>query len=220
MPRLYLIELFSGTSSVSRALKRACSRLYDVRVESVDIHPKYHPTTCVDIRKWDYRQAIDSFLSTRRPRDVVVVHASPPCTEYSIAKTTGKRDLKTADQIVQRALRILNYARPDYWTIENPVGLLRTRPFMQRLRKYSNTCSYCRYGKAIRKNTDIWTNVDVNLKRCCSDTPCRTKAKYGTHLITAQAGPSGKIPGSRSGERVYGIPSRLVASVYWPLTGG
>lgn len=214
LPRLYVIDLFSGTGSVSRALKRAFANRYDVRVESVDIHPGYNPTSCVDIITWNYRSHLDAFLKQRRPHDVVVVHASPPCVHYSRAKTLGRRDLTGADAIVQRSLRIMKYARPDYWTMENPVGLLRTRPFMQRLRKYRNTCSYCRYGKPIRKNTDIWTNIDVDLKCCNSQTPCPAKAEYGRHPVTAQSGPSGHARGSGVRENVYSLPAQLTTAIY------
>ena len=41
-----------------------------------------------------------------------VVWASPPCTEYSCAKTVGIRDLAGADRIVERALEIINYFNP------------------------------------------------------------------------------------------------------------
>ena len=63
-----------------------------------------------------------------------VIWASAPCTEYSVAKTIGVRDLDTADAIVMRTLEIINYLSPRYYIIENPqTGMLKNRPFMQSL---------------------------------------------------------------------------------------
>ena len=187
---------------------------FDVELLSVDIHPKYKPTECTDILKWSYKKRIDDFLKKRRARDIVIAHASPPCTEYSRAKTTGVRDLNTADSLAKRSLRIMKYAKPTAWSFENPVGLLRERPFMQRLLKFRKTCSYCKYGKKYRKNTDIWTNLNVDLDRCTAETPCIQKAKTGVHPVTAQLGPSGSQPGSGVPENVYGLPSRLISHIY------
>ena len=51
--RLYLIELFSGTKSVSTAIKRSSiGHSFDIRVLSVDNLPKFDPDVCADINKW------------------------------------------------------------------------------------------------------------------------------------------------------------------------
>ncbi len=49
MRKLYILELFSGTGSVSEALKRELGSKFKVLVHSVDIHLKYNPTTQVNI---------------------------------------------------------------------------------------------------------------------------------------------------------------------------
>ena len=125
MPTFYLIELFSGTGSFGAAAKlEARAKGYAFKNLSVDIHPKYHPSSCTDIMKWDYKRDVAGFLPERLSNsDVVWVHASPPCNEYSRAKTNSPRNLPRADAMVKRALKIINYVRPDFWTIENPVGL-------------------------------------------------------------------------------------------------
>ena len=214
MRKLCILDLFSGPGSVSETLKRKLGSNVGVLVHSVDIHPKYNPTTQVNILRWNYKHALRDFLRSRRPCDVFIAHASPPCTEYSRAKTRAPRNLRVADAIAKRTLRIIKYAKPDFWTLENPTGLLRNRLFMQPLRKYRKTCSYCRYGKPFRKMTDIWTNVDCELKICSSATPCRVKRETGRHLITAQSGPSGGMEGSGAGENVYSLPRGLVLHVY------
>jgi hypothetical protein len=221
MPRhtVYLVELFSGSSSVAKAIARSLPSNWALKVHSVDIHPNYNPTTRTDILQWDYKPVLKRFLAPTDDDDVVWVHASPPCTEYSKAKTTGQRDLPLADKLVKQALRIIKYCKslaPDpsrfFWTLENPVGLLRTRPFMARLEPYLHTTSYCKWGKSFRKDTDIWTNVpDPDLPVCRNGSYCRQKEALGGHVVTAQAGPSAASVGSGSGENVYPLPGKLVA---------
>ena len=75
------------------------------------------------------------------------MHLSPPCTEYSIALANRPRRLEEADRLVQRALQILEYARPRWWTLENPDGLLKTRPCMQPLAQYMQRVCYCKYSE-------------------------------------------------------------------------
>ena len=86
--RLYLIQLFSGTKSVSRAIKRSSiGHSFDVRVLSVDSLPKIDPDVCADINRWNFKRDIDEFFRGRRKSDIVACHASPPCTEFSLALT-------------------------------------------------------------------------------------------------------------------------------------
>ncbi len=149
MPRLFLIELFAGTRSVSKAVRRSSiGRAFDdFRLLSVDVDPKFQPTVCADINRWDCKSALDTFLADRTRSDVVVVHASPPCTEFSIALTTRPRNLRAGSKNVKTALRIIDYAAPSFWIIENPAtGHLKDQPFMRKLERYKNTTCYCKWG--------------------------------------------------------------------------
>ena len=50
-----------------------------------------------------------------------MIWASPPCTEYSRAKSRyGVRQLDLAKSIVKRTLEIIDYFDPEYYGIENP----------------------------------------------------------------------------------------------------
>ena len=83
------------------------------------------PWTSCDIRSWDY---------TTFPGHFDMVWASPVCTEYSRALTTRPRRLLEGDALVLSALEIIAHFDPLMWVIENPAtGLLKTRPFMERL---------------------------------------------------------------------------------------
>lgn len=59
--------------------------------------------------------------------------------------------------LAKRTLELIDIIKPTYWFIENPRGLLRKMPFMERFRRV--TIWYCRYGDKRAKPTDLWTNV-------------------------------------------------------------
>ena len=87
-----------------------------------------------------------------------MIWASPPCTEYSKAKTKGIRDIEGANDIVQQTLDVLEYFEPKYWIIENPqTGLLKDQLCMWGIP--FKDVDYCRYGLPYRKRTRIWNNV-------------------------------------------------------------
>ena len=130
-----LLELFSGTGSVGNVFKE-----YGREVESLDRDMPADIST--DIMDWDYRS------SPYPPKHFDVIWASPPCTEYGIAKTKGTRNLELANSIVERTLEILDYFDPDIYFLENPqTGLLKSQPFMQEL-DY-NDLDYCMYGLSL-----------------------------------------------------------------------
>ena len=98
--------------------------------------------------EWDYRAAF--------PKDhFQFVWASPACTHFSLARTTGgPRDIEGATALVKRCLEIADYFGCE-WCLENPAtGLLRCQPLMQGL-AWTDTC-YCKYGFEYRKHTRLW----------------------------------------------------------------
>jgi site-specific DNA-cytosine methylase len=217
MARLYLVELFSGSGSVGHAVQARYEDDFEIMRHSVDIHAGYNPTTATDLLTWDYQPTLREFLSERTTRDLVVVWMSPPCTHYSVARTTAKtpRDLVGSDALVLKAIEIRNWVKPNYWIVENPVGMLMHRPIMASLEPFLHICSYCKYNKPFRKNTCIWTNVKVSLQRCCKATPCEHYRQHSKHAVTAQAGPSkNKTPGCKCAEAAYPIPAPLVHQLF------
>ena len=117
-PRFF--DLFSGTGSVSQAF---LERGYEVI--SLDIAPHFKPTIVADILSWDYK-------SQFRPGHFDTIFCSPPCNQFSIAKTTAPRDLEQADLLVKKSLEIIKYFCPRKGFLENPrTGLLTKRPYME-----------------------------------------------------------------------------------------
>lgn len=160
MRKLRVLDLFSGTGSVSKA---CADRPEEFDVYSLDITDKFHSPTCKqDILEWDCMQFA--------PGHFDIIMASPPCkaylqkcysskdfvlkaknglegTHYSIARTKAKtpRDIIGANKIAQRVLDIIAYYEPFVATIENPAtGGLRWQPFMQGLTVH--TVTYCMYS--------------------------------------------------------------------------
>ena len=165
------LELFSGTQSFSKGVKR----LYpDSTTITVDILPKFQPTHVADILSWDYKQYA--------PGTFDIIWASPPCTEYSKAKTQGTRNLALADSLVRKAFEIIDYFQPSVWILENVgTGLLvkrmdSIRPSLQKV-----FGDYCFYGKPYRKRTVFWSNASFILEVCPGKEKCKSIVN-GRHI--------------------------------------
>ena len=105
-----LLELFSGAKSVGKVAEQLGYEVVSLDLKDADIN--------CDILEWDYTTYPVNYFD--------IVWASPPCTEYSRAKTTGVRKINEANKIVLRTLEIIGYLNPTYFIIENPqTGLLK-----------------------------------------------------------------------------------------------
>jgi len=187
--------LFCGTKSVSRTVK------FD-EVLSVDILSKFNPDVCADILDWDYTQFPPGYFDA--------IWASPPCTQYSIAKTRGVRDIEGANKIVQRALDIITYFNPSLWFLENPqTGLLKHQALMNGIPFYD--VDYCQYGKQYKKRTRIWTNKKFFQARTCPGKLECPQITGGRHILN-----TGNFSQSRkmSVEEKYSIPEQLVSELF------
>lgn len=128
-----ILDLCGGTGSWSKPYKDAG---YDVRVITL---PDYDVQTFVP------------------PPDVYGILAAPPCTMFSLARTTAKtpRDFDAGMATVEACLRIIWEARKNgklaFWALENPKGLLR-----QFLGKPPFSFDASEFGEDYNKATDIW----------------------------------------------------------------
>lgn len=196
-----LLELFSGTKSIGRAFEALG---WDVT--SVDMDARSNPTILADVLQWDYR-------SHAPPGYYHFVWASPPCTQYSVARTTAKtpRDFAVSDEIVTRTLEIVDYFAPSAgWLLENPLtGYLKTRPVVRGL-PFRDVC-YCMYGYPYRKSTRLWGSLDGFAPRPMCLKALRCPGFDGLrHPTTAQRGPRrGESHGRYTLNQLYSIPREL-----------
>ena len=127
-----ILDLCGGTGSWSKPYAEAG---YDVRVITLPEH--------------DVRTYIP-------PRGVYGVLAAPPCTDLSGSgarwwKQKGQEALLAALSTVDACLRIIVMSRPQFWSLENPVG--RLRKYLGDPRLIFNPCDY---GDPYTKKTLLW----------------------------------------------------------------
>ncbi len=201
------LVLFTGTGSVDRALES-----YGFQVDNLDIDPKCNATWTCDILQWEAWKELP-------PGHYDFIWASPPCTEYSIARTTAKtpRNFELADGIVLRTLHIIQELAPRAWMLENPLtGSLKSRPFMQGY-PFRDVC-YCRYAEGNRWNykkaTRLWGVLPSFAPRpmCTRRDPCELSAATGRHPETAQRINLGRGK-NHSLNELYSIPRLLCLEV-------
>jgi hypothetical protein len=127
-----ILDLCGGTGSWSKPYKDAG---YDVRLVTLPEH---------DVRTY------------KPPQHVYGILAAPPCTEFSVAKRDGVRDLDGAMKIVNACLRIIRFCEPVFYCIENPRGKLR-----QFLGAPNMTFNHWEYGTKTVMPTDLWGVFNV-----------------------------------------------------------
>jgi len=174
-----LLELFSGSGRLSAAFR-------ELGWETVTLDSHCAADIRCDILEWDY--------SGVQPFDHV--HMSPPCTEFSQAKTRGVRDIEGATHLCLCALRAARalLVPGGTFSIENPASgrwALHKQPFMEELNLRRNEITYCSYGEPYRKLTSLWTDLPwTPLPPCRGEHRCPPSQRLGHHPVSAQKGPS------------------------------
>ena len=88
-----LLELFSGTTYVGKVAEQLGYEVTSLDLKNADIN--------CDILDWDYTEYEPGYFD--------VTWSSPPCTEYSCAKTVGVRDIDKANDIVSRTIELIEF---------------------------------------------------------------------------------------------------------------
>jgi len=196
------LVLFKGTGSIDRALEKL-----GFHVDSLDIDPKCNATWTADILKWDEWQRIE-------PGTYDFIWASPPCQQYSRARTTAKtpRNLELADSIVTKTLQIIRYLLPKGWLMENPqTGLLKTRDVVQGLPFYSDGVRH-----TYRKPTRLWGFCPYFTSRemCTRKNPCAFSLHTGRHPTCAQRfNPKCFVGTKHTLNELYSMPEELTDDI-------
>jgi len=198
----HLLELFAGTKSVGKVFEAA-----GWRVTSVDLEARFSPTLCMnvlDLQPEDIDGQVD------------LIWASPPCTMYSLARTTGgPRDLEGSDRMVQKVLDLVaEFQCP--WFMENPQsGYLKGRDVVAGIPyRVVDYCKYHddRFPHTARKRTAIWTNTDWQPSRPLCNKDCGF-CDGRRHLDHAQQRNSAGYARHTQAE-LYAIPPLLVEDIF------
>jgi site-specific DNA-cytosine methylase len=193
-----LLDLFSGTGSIRKV---AIEMGWDV----VSLDRDMEADIKCDIVDWVYNVFPEGMFD--------VIWASPPCTEYSRAKTTAPRNIEGANAIVTRTLEIIAYFKPKYFIIENPqTGLLKDQRFMSGIG--FRDVDYCKYGMPYRKRTRLWNNITTWEPRALCKRDCGSMNDDRTrHIAMAQRGPNGGRQNRMSQTELYRVPGELIREI-------
>jgi len=203
-----LLELFSGTGSIGKIFKK-----YGHTVISVDIDNRFGCDIQEDILQFSYKEL---------PWIPDVLWGSPPCTEYSRAKTRGIRKLDYADKLVSKFIEIKKYfleKNPEMiWFCENGKSTLLWERQVSETLWPRIQVSYCQYGAKYQKNTTIATNIEWKNPKICDRKTCPMIVD-GCHEYSAQQGPSKKKGILRkddicSRDLLHSIPQELCEEIF------
>ena len=194
-----MLELFSGTGSVGKVASA-------MNWEVISLDRDLAANIQTDIMEWDYKAYPSGYFH--------FIWASPPCTEYSRAKTVGIRKLDDADTIVKKTWEIIDYFNPPLgYVLENPqTGLLKEREFM--LERSFTDIDYCKYGMLYRKRTRLWNNIQHKwIPRPLCKLDCGfIKEDTKQHLEVAQRAPKkrdNQWQPRQTQKQLYRVPSTL-----------
>lgn len=156
---MLVFDFFAGTGSSTRAFADAGDT-----VITFELDTKFQVTENVDIMDL----TADYLLETYGRPDFV--WGSPPCTAFSVAAighhwiAGGVHPVPRTPQaeynqkLVWKMRELAEQLNPRFgFLIENPRGMLRKLPPVQGLEQ--RTVTYCQYGDARQKPTDIWGTV-------------------------------------------------------------
>lgn len=146
-----ILDLCGGTGAWSKPYADAGYRVHNITL------PDY------DVRKVVFTRGYLNFPGeggrrlTVKKKDVYGILAAPPCTMFSLARTTAKtpRNFYVAMLTVRHCLEIIWQVRCEqklaFWAIENPMGYLR-----QFLGAPAMTFDPSEFGGDYNKTTDLW----------------------------------------------------------------
>lgn len=102
------------------------------------------------------------------PDKVYGILAAPPCTYFTLARNrynndpnVPPRDMIEAMHPVNAVIRIIWQTKPDFWVIENPIGLLSNYLKM----KPAFTFDPWEYGDPYTKKTALWGKFKAPMKK-------------------------------------------------------
>ena len=200
------LELFAGSRSFGKVAEK-----FGYEVVSVDINPFENIDLVVDILEFDYSK-VDF-----KPK---IIWCSPPCTYFSVASighhwhedhTPKTEEAILGMQILNKTLEIIEYYKPDYFFIENPVGKMRRK--IKGINRA--TVTYCSYSDNRMKPTDIWSNHIYDMFNTEGWRP-KPQCFAGNTKCHHEAAPRGSKTGTQGLKNNYErskIPEKLLIDI-------
>jgi hypothetical protein len=172
--KMTFVDIFKGTGSMSLH-----ARMYGISsIVTLDIEPSCDASFTCDIMDVDdnhcFCRALDDYIKSGT---IIIMHASPPCNEFSRMNTNCNRDIDGGMKYVTKAVEIMK-KYSDVWCLENPAtGLLWSQPFAQEHLAHSVSVDYCAYGGLLKKATTFAFSVKqlaetFNAKQCPGRNEC------------------------------------------------
>ena len=215
-----MLDLFCGTKSVSRVFAA-----HGWETFTLDIDPSCHADLTCDILDLK-REQLPS------PESVFFIWASPPCTEYSRARTRAlkPRNLELADRLVAKTFEVISWFDGVPFCVENPAtGMLPGRAVVQG--KPFSVISYCKYTAPgdgfppYKKDTAVWHNLQWNPRP-----PCRLGKRcehfvdggHPAHVVRWYKLAKGEVKARRgfSLDQLHAIPPALIEEIVEAAVGG
>jgi hypothetical protein len=183
---MIIFDFFAGTGSSTKAFADAGHTVITFELDSY-----FAATESVDIMTLEAQNLMSKYGQPD------FVWASPPCTAFSVASighhwdnSTGTPKPKTDaavynQRLVAKTIELIEELKPTHgYLIENPRGMLRKLPVVEKLPR--QTITYCQYGDTRMKPTDLWGAVKNWTPRhaCKNGESCHEAAPRGSRTGT------------------------------------
>jgi len=200
---LPVLDLWRGTGSATVAWDE-----HGHSIIGVDNNPRWPVSMCRDIIT-----VTSDELTAHAPDGYAFGWASPDCSVFTLAnlhsghfqESIHPQTDKAREMIlrVKHTLHLLETLDSPYWVLENPWGLLRLQPFMQRYQSCEVT--YCQYGDDRMKRTNLWGRFpeSFNPKRCDYGDSCHPRTPRGSYYGTQG------LPPAKRAQIPYALSSAL-----------
>lgn len=148
-----ILDLCGGTGAWSQPYKDAGYKVINLTYPAYDVTRTGYGTD----HHLYFRRCNGVNDLVVRVEDVYGILAAPPCTMFSLARTTAKtpRDFAKAMEVVEACLQTIwhcrKYGKLKFWALENPMGYLR-----QFLGRPAFTFDPSEFGGDYNKTTDLW----------------------------------------------------------------
>lgn len=152
-----ILDLCGGTGAWSKPYADAGFQVHVITLPDFDITKTSFTKDAILFKDPNGDRPMENPSNYILFKDVYGILCAPPCTMFSLARTTAKRkrDLGEGMALVEACLKIVWEVRKrtklKFWALENPQGLLR-----QFLGKPALIFNPCDYGNPYTKKTDLW----------------------------------------------------------------